>query len=225
MEKGKLFVIEGLDGSGKQTQSELIVKRLKEEGYNVIRASYPNYESESSALVKMYLRGDFGKDADKIDPKVASTFYAVDRYATYKTEYEEFFTSGGIIIADRYVTSNMVHQGCKIKDIEERIKYLDWLVDYEYNMFKIPKPTEVFFLDINPKVSKKLIENRQNKFTNESKKDIHESNFEYLMNAYSNVEFLTEKYGFKRIECVENENLKTIEEINDILYENIKKYL
>lgn len=221
MNKGKLFVVEGLDGSGKQTQSELVTERLKDEGYNVIRASYPNYKSESSALVKMYLNGDFGENADDIDPKVASAFYAVDRYATYKKEYEDFFLRGGIIIADRYVTSNMVHQGCKIKDIGKKEEYLDWLVDFEYNIFKIPRPDRVFFLDINPEVSKELIKDRDNKFTNESKKDIHESNYEYLLSAYENVNFLVDKYGFERIECVKGNSLKSIEEINDILYKKI----
>ena len=225
MNKGKLFVIEGLDGSGKQTQSELITSRLKDEGYNVIRASYPNYKSESSALVKMYLNGDFGKNADDIDPKVASTFYAVDRYATYKKEYEDFYLNGGIIIADRYVTSNMVHQGCKIKAIEKKEEYLDWLLDFEYNIFKIPKPDKIFFLDIAPEVSKALIKDRDNKFTNGSKKDIHESDYEYLMSAYENVNFLVDKYGFDRIECVKESSLKSIEEINDILYKKITKDL
>lgn len=225
MAKGKLFVIEGLDGSGKQTQSELLVKRLKEEGYNVLRASYPNYESDSSALVKMYLNGDFGNNAEDIDPKVASTFYAVDRYATYKKEYEEFYNNGGIIIADRYVTSNMLHQGCKIKDIKKREEFLNWLLDYEYNMFKIPTPDKIFFLDIDPKVSQKLIKDRDNKFTNEHEKDIHESNFEYLMSAYENVNFLIKNYGFERIECVEDNKLKSIEEINNDLYKRIKNNL
>ena len=145
---GKIIVIEGLDGSGKQTQSEKLFDRLKAEGKNIMKLAYPRYDNPSSSLVKMYLSGEFGKNANDVNPYIESTFYAVDRYATYKTEYEEFFTSGGIIIADRYVTSNMVHQGCKIKDMEKRIEYLDWLVDYEYNMFKIPRPTEVFFLDI-----------------------------------------------------------------------------
>ena len=145
--------------------------------------------------------------------------------ATYKKEYEDFYLNGGIIIADRYVTSNMVHQGCKIKDVEKKEEYLDWLLDFEYNIFKIPKPDKVFFLDIDPEVSKALIKNRDNKFTNESKKDIHESDYEYLMSAYENVNFLVDKYGFDRIECVKENSLKSIEEINDILYKKITKDL
>ena len=220
---GKLFVIEGLDGSGKETQTRLLEKRLEEKGYNVMRASYPNYASESSALVKMYLNGDFGDDPSDVDPRVASVFYAVDRYATFKKEQEEFYEGGGIIIADRYVTSNMVHQACKIEDIEERKAYISWLLDFEYSIMKIPSPDRVFFLDISPDVSRKLIEDRKNKFTDDAEKDIHEKNMDYLKSAYENVRFLTENYGFERIECTDEGKLKSIEEINDMLLERIMK--
>lgn len=223
MNTGKLFVIEGLDGSGKQTQSELITKRLNEEGINALRASYPNYDSPSSALVKMYLNGDFGKDANNIDPKIASTFYAIDRYATYKTKYEEFYNNGGIIICDRYSTSNMLHQGCKITDTNKKEEYLNWLDSLEYDLYKIPRPNKVFFLDINPAVSKKLIENRKNKFTKEEKKDIHESNFKYLLSSYKNASYLKEKYKWININCIKDDKLKSINEINDDLYNYIKK--
>ena len=225
MSKGKLFVIEGLDGSGKETQTRLLEKRLKDEGFSVVRASYPNYESDSSALVKMYLRGDFGENPEDVDPKVASIFYAVDRYATFKTEYEKFYLDGGIIIADRYVTSNMVHQACKIEDIKERKEYISWLLEFEYGLMKIPAPDRIFFLDISPDVSRRLIENRKNKFTDEKDKDIHEKNLDYLYKAYENVKFLYENCGFERIECTDGESLKSIEEINDMLYEKVKAEL
>ena len=220
---GKLFVIEGLDGSGKETQTRLLEKRLRKKGLDVMRASYPNYGSESSALVKMYLNGDFGDDPSDVDPRVASVFYAVDRYATFKKEQEEFYEGGGIIIADRYVTSNMVHQACKIEDIEERKAYISWLLDFEYGIMKIPSPDRVFFLDISPDVSRKLIEDRKNKFTDDAEKDIHEKNMDYLKSAYENVRFLTENYGFERIECTDEGKLKSIEEINDMLLERIMK--
>lgn len=222
---GKLFVIEGLDGSGKETQTKLLEERLKKNGYNVILASYPNYKSDSSALVKMYLNGDFGDNPEDVDPKVASVFYAVDRYATFKKEYEKFYRQGGIIIADRYVTSNMVHQACKIDDPEKKGEYISWLVDFEYNMMKIPSPDRIFFLDINPEVSRKLIKNRKNKFSEEKEKDIHEKNLDYLKKAYDNIEFLVKNCGFERIECTRGDALKSIEEINDILYEKIKEEL
>lgn len=225
MAKGKLFVIEGLDGSGKQTQSELLVKRLKEEGYNVLRASYPNYKSDSSALVKMYLNGDFGNNAEDIDPKVASTFYAVDRYATYKKEYEEFYNNGGIILADRYTTSNMVHQAGKIADDEERKKFLDWLWDFEFNLYGLPVPTEVFFLNMPTEYALKLMENRKNKITNKDKKDIHERNPEHMKNAYMEACKLSKKYNWEEIKCIKDEEIRSIDDIHEEIYEKIKKYL
>ena len=126
--KGKLIIIEGSDGSGKATQTEKLYDRLKQNNYNIKKVEYPNYKSESSSLVKMYLRGDFGKDATDVDPYVCSTFFAVDRYASFKTEWEEFYNNGGIIICDRYTTSNMIHQASKM-EVEERDKYLEWLND------------------------------------------------------------------------------------------------
>ena len=130
--KGKLIIIEGSDGSGKATQTKKLYDRLEAENYKIKKVEFPNYNSESSALVKMYLRGDFGKNATDVDPYVCSTFYAVDRYASFKTGWEEFYNNGGIIICDRYTTSNMVHQASKI-DESERDKYLDWSTPQERN--------------------------------------------------------------------------------------------
>ena len=134
--KGKLIIIEsGSDASGKATQTKRLFERLSEENSNIRKVEYPNYDSESSALVKMYLRGEFGEKATDVDPYIASTFFSVDRYASFKTEWEEFYNNGGIVLADRYTTSNMVHQASKM-DEDERDKYLDWLVDYEFNLYK-----------------------------------------------------------------------------------------
>ena len=212
---GKLIIIEsGSDASGKATQSEELLKKLTADGYNVRKVEYPNYKSESSTLVKMYLRGDFGKNADDVDAYIASTFFTADRYASFKTEWEEFYRSGGIVIADRYTTSNMVHQASKM-EIEERDKYLDWLEDYEYNLFKIPRPDEVIFLNVPVDYSIKLMENRKNKFTGEDEKDIHESDKNYLRKTYNNSLYIADKYNWKRVECVENEQLRTIEDISN----------
>ena len=114
--KGKLFVIDGTDGSGKQTQFEKLKERLAKDGIEYKMVSFPNYDSQSSSLVKMYLSGEFGREAKKISPYIASTFYAVDRYATFETSYKEYYEKGGIILADRYTTANMVHQAGKIKN-------------------------------------------------------------------------------------------------------------
>ena len=222
---GKLIIIEsGSDASGKATQSEELLKKLIADGYNVRKVEYPNYKSESSTLVKMYLRGDFGKHADDVDAYIASTFFTADRYASFKTEWEEFYRSGGIVIADRYTTSNMVHQASKM-EIEERDKYLDWLEDYEYNLFKIPRPDEVIFLNVPVDYSIKLMENRKNKFTGEDEKDIHESDKSYLRKTYNNSLYIADKYNWKRVECVENEQLRTIEDISNEIYEIVKNIL
>ena len=222
---GKLIIIEsGSDASGKATQSEELLKKLTADGYNVRKVEYPNYKSESSTLVKMYLRGDFGKNADDVDAYIASTFFTADRYASFKTEWEEFYRSGGIVIADRYTTSNMVHQASKM-EIEERDKYLDWIEDYEYNLFKIPRPDEVIFLNVPVDYSIKLMENRKNKFTGEDEKDIHESDKNYLRKTYNNSLYIADKYNWKRVECVENEQLRTIEDISNEIYEIVKNIL
>ena len=154
---GKLFVIDGTDGSGKQTQFTKLKERLEKENIKYIEVSFPNYDSPSSSLVKMYLSGEFGEHANDVSPYIASTFYAADRYATYKKDFEEYYNNGGIILADRYTTANMVHQAGKIKDKKERKKFLDWLFDLEFNIYKIPKPDKVFFLNMPPKKSLELI--------------------------------------------------------------------
>ena len=138
---GKLFVIDGTDGSGKQTQLKRLQERLTEEGINYKTVSFPNYDSPSSSLVKMYLSGEFGEDAKQISPYIASSFYAVDRYATYKKDFEKYYNEGGIILADRYTTANMIHQAGKIQNKEERKKLLDWIWDLEFNMYGLPVPT------------------------------------------------------------------------------------
>lgn len=218
---GKLFVIDGTDGSGKQTQSSLLKERLKKEGIDFRAVSFPNYDSPSSALVKMYLEGDFGTNAQEISPYIASTFYAADRYATFKTEFEEYYNNGGIIIADRYTTSNMIHQAGKIKDDKEREKFLNWLWDFEFNLYGLPVPTEVIFLNMPLEYSKKLMENRENKITHEAKKDIHESSKEHLKSAYNEACKLAKKYNWYEIKCVKEDKIRTVEDINDEIYKVI----
>ena len=215
---GKIIVIEGLDGCGKQTQSEKLYQRLKEENYQVMKIAYPRYENQSSSLVKMYLSGEFGKDPSQISPYIASTFYAVDRYASYKQDYEEFYKNGGILILDRYVTANMVHQAGKIDNIEEREKFLKWLWNFEFNLFGIPVPDKVFFLNIPPEVSQKLMAERENKFSHEKEKDIHESNKEYLNKMYDSACYLIEKFNWDEINCTKEGNLRTIEDIHEEIY-------
>ena len=140
---GKLFVIDGTDASGKQTQLKKLQERLEKEQIEYKLVSFPNYDSSSSTLVKMYLSGEFGENAKDVSPYVASTFFAADRYATFKKDLEEYYNNGGIILADRYTTANMVHQAGKIDNKEEREKFLNWLWDFEFNLYKLPVPTKV----------------------------------------------------------------------------------
>ena len=191
---GKLFVIDGTDGSGKQTQLETLKKRLMNEKIDFRTVSFPNYNSPSSALVKMYLEGEFGTDAKAISPYIASTFFAADRYATYVTQYKEYFEKGGIILADRYTTANMVHQAGKITNEAERKKFIDWLWDFEFNLYGLPIPTEVFFLNMPPKFSLELMKDRENKITHDNKKDIHENNAEYLICGNMDLQKISKKY-------------------------------
>ncbi len=218
---GKLFVIDGTDGSGKQTQLEMLKSRLSEAGIDFKSVSFPNYDDPSSSIVKMYLAGEFGTDANAISPYIASTFYAADRYATFKRFYEEYYNNGGIILADRYTTSNMVHQAGKIKDRVERKKFLDWLWDFEFNLYGLPIPEEVFFLNMPPEYSLELMKNRDNKITHEAKKDIHESNTEYLKDAYKAACELSKEYNWFEVSCVKDDKIRTIENINDEIYTEV----
>lgn len=220
---GKLFVIDGTDGSGKQTQLENLKRRMNEEKIDYRTVSFPNYDSPSSSLVKMYLGGEFGTDAKKISPYIASTFYAADRYATFKKGYEEYYNNGGIILADRYTTANMVHQAGKISDKDERKKFLDWLWDFEFNLYGLPVPTEVFFLNMPPEYSSKLMKDRQNKITHEAQKDIHEKDPIYLKEAYDAACELAKQYNWYEIKCVKDGAIRTIQDINDEIFAEVKK--
>lgn len=225
MERGRLIVIEGSDGSGKATQTKKLYDKLVKQNKKVKKVEFPNYKSESSALIKMYLSGEFGRNPDSVNPYASSTFYAVDRFASYKKDWEEFYLKGGIIIADRYTTSNMIHQAAKIKEVQAKDKFLNWLWDFEFEKFNLPVPDCVIFLDMPPKCSKSLMETRNNKFTGEKEKDIHENNYEYLLESYNNSKYISEKYGWNRIECTNEDKIKSIDQINDDIIKVITKYI
>lgn len=218
---GLLFVIDGTDGSGKQTQFELLKEHLSKDNVDYRTVSFPNYDSPSSSLVKMYLSGEFGQDAQAVSPYIASTFYAADRYATFQKDLKKYYEDGGIILADRYTTANMVHQTGKIKDPAERKKFLDWLFDLEFNIYGLPIPSEVFFLNMPPEKVKELIKNRENKFTHDQKKDIHESNPKHLQDAYEAACSLVNTYDWKEIKCVKDNQIRTREDIHNEIYEYV----
>lgn len=222
---GKIFVIDGTDGSGKQTQFERLKNRLTEEGIDYKTVSFPNYDSPSSSLVKMYLSGEFGENAKDVSPYIASTFYAADRYATYTTKYKEYYENGGIILADRYTTANMVHQAGKIQDKEEREKFLNWLWNFEFELYGLPVPAEVFFLKMPPEKALELIKNRENKFTHNTQKDIHERDKNHMTDSFNAACSVAQKYNWYTVECIKNEQVRSIEDIHEEIYQEIKKHI
>ena len=222
---GKLFVIDGTDGSGKQTQFQKLQERLTKDGIEYKTVSFPNYDSPSSSLVKMYLSGEFGENAKQVSPYIASTFYAADRYATFKKELEEYYNNGGTILADRYTTANMIHQAGKIQDKNERKKLLDWIWDFEFNLYGLPVPSEVFLLKMPPEVSIELMKDRENKFTHEAAKDIHERDKNHLIDAYNAACDVAKDYGWFTIECVKDGKIRTIEDIHEEIYKELKNKL
>jgi len=211
---GKFIAIDGVDASGKQTHTELLAEHFKKSGIKVRRLSFPMYDSESSALVKMYLSGQLGKSAEDVDAYSASTFYAADRFATYKSDWHaDYEDKETLIIADRYVSSNMIHQASKINDSAEKDKFLAWLYDFEYNLYKIPKPDVTIFLDMPPEYGKKLMENRNNKFTDDKKLDIHESDDSHLIKSYNNAKYVADKFSWETVSCVKDGEIRSIESI------------
>lgn len=210
MAKGTLIVIEGLDGSGKGTQAAELVKNLSARGQRVRKISFPNYASDSSALVKMYLGGQFGTDPGDVNAYAASTFFAVDRYASFKQDWGEFYAQGGTLVADRYTTSNAVHQCSKLPR-EQWDEFLNWLFHFEYTLLGIPAPDIVVYLNVDPTVSQKLMTGRYQ--GDESKKDIHEGNLPYLNRSRQAAQFCSKKLGWKEIGCCQNGQMRSIEAI------------
>lgn len=217
MTQGKLIVIEAGDGSGKATQAARLFSRLRSDGSAVRKVDYPNYASESSALIKMYLRGDFGTQPEAVNPFAASAFYAVDRIASYKKEWQDFYLGGGVVIADRYTTSNMIHQAAKLDDPAAREEYLDWLWDFEFDKCGLPVPDLVLFLDMPPQASRALIENRPSKTGTEGQ-DIHERNAAYLERCYQVSCQVAAKYRWQKVDCCPDGTLRGIDDIHAEVY-------
>ena len=220
---GKLIVIEGTDSSGKETQTKRLFEKLEEKGLKVKKISFPNYDSPACEPVKMYLSGAFGEDAMKVNPYPVSTMYAIDRYASFKTDWEKFYNEDGIIVTDRYVTSNMVHQASKIRDLDEKKQYLNWLEDLEYEKMGIPRPDLVIFLNMPTEMAVRLMAERKNKITGEEKKDIHERDKEYLKESHANACKIANTYNWKEIKCSDGERIKTIKEIGEEVFSLVEK--
>lgn len=208
---GKLIVIEGLDGSGKATQAKLLAASLRAQGLAVRQISFPVYDSDSSALVRMYLRGEFGDDPSDVNAYAASVFYAADRFASWKTDWGTFYENGGIVIADRYTTSNAIHQCSKLPE-DQWDAYLNWLFDFEYNLLGIPAPNRVLYLRGDNEISQKLMTGRY--LGDESKKDIHEKNAAYMERSRKAAEYCRDRLGWVTVECVRSGEMRGIEDIH-----------
>ena len=218
--KGKLIVIEGLDGSGKSTQIELLKSKLTDKQVHQIKL--PDYDSPSSTLVKMYLHGEFGKNPGDVNAYAASAFYAVDRFANYKTKWKEYYDNGDIIISDRYTTSNAQHQSTKIPR-ESWSEYFKWLEDFEYNLIGIPKPDAVIYLDMPIEISQKMMSKRYS--GDESKKDIHESNIQYLLDCRKAALVAADEMKWNVIKCNDGDAPRSIDDIGAEIFEIVSKEL
>ena len=218
---GKLVVIDGLDGSGKTTQFEILREKLDAD--TAVKAiSFPDYDQPSSALVKMYLNGEISANAADVNAYAASSFYAADRYASYKMFWEKNYLSGELILASRYVTSNAIHQMGKLPE-SEWDSYLEWLADYEYINLALPEPNLVIFLDMPVEISQRLMTGRYN--GDEKRKDIHEANIEYLKLCRRSALYAAERLGWKAVPCSVGDKVLPIEDISVRLMQLIKEVL
>lgn len=220
--KGKLIIIEsGSDASGKATQTAMLYERLQKEGKNIKRIEFPNYQSDSSIFIKMYLGGKFGEDPKTVDPYIVSPMFALDRYCSFLDLWGDFYNAGGLVLADRYTTSNMVHQASKIADPDKRDRFLDWLCQLEYGIYRLPEPDLVVFLDVPPQISRILMRQRASKSLCQRNKDIHEEDYEYLEKTYLNALYIARKYGWQRIQCLDREGnrILPVEVIHQRVYD------
>ena len=219
---GKLIVLEGTDGSGKATQCAALAEALGKEGYSYRKVEFPQYSEESSALIRMYLGGQFGNKPTDVNAYAASTFYAVDRYASYKKDWGKFYEEGGLILADRYTTSNAVHQGSKMTG-EERKEYCQWLFDFEYRLMGLPAPDLVIYLDVPVEQTSKNMRGRE--AATNTTADIHEKDQEYLNQCRIAAGEAADQFGWKRIACTENGTMRSIEDIHAEVLKAVKEIL
>ncbi|MBQ7231599.1 MAG: deoxynucleoside kinase [Oscillospiraceae bacterium] len=215
---GKLIVIEGTDGSGKSTQFRRLTQRLESEGKAFQKLVFPQYAEPSSALIRMYLGGEFGSNPADVNAYAASVFYAVDRYASFKKVWGQWYEGGGLIISDRYTTSNAVHQASK-EPVEKQAQFLQWLYDLEYDRMGLPCPDLVIYLDVPTDYTEKMMRRREEDTNTQA--DIHEKDMAYLATCRRTGKAAAEFYGWKVIQCVENGAMRSIEEIHEEIYRHV----
>lgn len=215
---GKLIVIEGTDGSGKSTQFKLLTQRLEQDQHTFQKLVFPQYSEPSSALIRMYLGGEFGNNPTDVNAYAASAFYAVDRYASYKKVWGQWYEDGGLIVCDRYATSNAVHQASKEPE-EKQLDYLKWLYDFEYDKLGLPCPDLVIYLDVPTDFTEKMMRRREAD-TNTSA-DIHEKDLGYLSTCRRMGKKAAQYYGWTVIDCVQNGVMRSIEDIHEEIYRHV----
>ena len=216
---GKLIVIEGTDGSGKSTQFRLLSERLNQEGISFKHLVFPRYSEESSALISMYLGGQFGSNPSDVNAYAASSFYAVDRYASYKMDWGDWYENDGLILSDRYTTSNAVHQASK-EAAENRKAFWSWLYDFEYDKLGLPQPDLIIYLDVPTDFTEKLMRGRES--ATGTTADIHEKDLGYLATCRETGRAAAEFYGWTVISCVKDGQMRTIEDIHQEIYRHVR---
>ena len=219
---GKLIVFEGTDGSGKSTQFELLAKRLEAEQIGFQRLRFPQYEEPSSALIRMYLGGAFGDDPEAVNAYAASTFYAVDRYASYQRVWKDYYQGGGLVVSDRYTTSNAVHQGSKVPEAE-RAEFFRWLYDLEYDRMDLPRPDLVVLLDMPVELSEQLMRKREQSTGTHA--DIHERDEDYLKKCRDVALHAAKYYGWRTVTCAKDGAIRGVEDIHEEVYAIVKSWL
>ena len=219
---GKLIVIEGTDGSGKSTQFRLLSQHLEKDGVAFKHLVFPRYQEESSALIRMYLGGDFGDKPSDVNAYAASAFYAVDRYASYKMDWGNWYEAGGLVLSDRYTTSNAVHQASK-ETGENREQYLKWLYEFEYDKLGLPRPDLTIYLDVPTDFTEKMLRSREQATNTQA--DIHEKDMQYLATCRQTGRAAAAYYGWTVIHCVRDDQMRSMEDIHEEIYTAVKKCL
>lgn len=215
---GKLIVIEGTDGSGKSTQFRLLTDRLESEQVKFQKLVFPQYSEPSSALIRMYLGGEFGKSPSDVNAYAASAFYSVDRYASYRKVWGKWYEEGGLVVSDRYTTSNAVHQASKEPE-DKREDFLNWLYDFEYDKLGLPRPDLVIYLDVPTDFTEKMLRHRETETHTHA--DIHEQDMQYLATCRRMGRAAAEHYGWTVIRCVRDGVMRSMEDIHEEIYRHV----
>ena len=219
---GKLIVIEGTDGSGKSTQFKRLWEHLEADGITFKHIVFPRYDQESSALIRMYLGGQFGNKPSDVNSYVASSFFAVDRFASYKMDWGSWYENGGVVLSDRYTTSNAVHQASK-EPVEKQSEFLAWLYDFEYDKLGLPRPDLTIYLDVPTDFTEKLLRHRE--ADTNTTADIHEKDMSYLATCRETGRRAAAFYGWTTISCVKDGEMRSIEDIHEEIYRHVKNCL